>query len=292
MIFSRQIIYFFYLANTHSYGAAAELLHITESALRHAIHKLELYYNKKLFLRDKGSVILTSSGEYMYKKLYIDFVRMQNLSNRLREPRPQEIKITTDNFFYPLSFPKLKSLSVDNSCELRITRNPNVSFNQLCQFESDLIIKSYINELPPTPGSIFRIPLSTKFLGLLMHDRIFQKHKDAMRIIKTENIYQRSDAINQTMIDNLSKELKSTSVKCNFNFLPEILDVLNLVMSGEGVCFTTKEAIGNIELSENSLTFLCSPFNLHLALHGGIYLLKERYDELIEIALSIKDIFR
>lgn len=292
MIFSRQIVYFFCLSKTHSYSTAAELLCITESALRHAINKLESHYNKKLFYRDKSEIILTDSGWYLYKKLHFDFERIQNVSIRFREPRPQEIKIITDSFFYPFPYSKMKSLSTDNFHGFNIVRNPDVSFRQLRHLECDLIIISYINELPPPPEYIFRIQLSTKPLGLLMHDCIFKKYKSAMQIISSENIYQRSNVINQIMIDGLCEKSNIQPIKCNFKYLPEIMDVLKLIMSGEGICFTTKDAIGNIDILKNSLFFLDSQFPFSLALHTGIYLLKDRYDELIETALSIKKIFQ
>lgn len=292
MIFSRHIIYFFCLSNTHSYSAASELLNITESALRHAINKLETYYNKKLFFRDNGKLILTSSGEYIYNKLHFDFIKMRNISIRFREPRSQVIRVITDSFFYSFSFSKMEGLSADTPYRFNIIRNPYVNFRQLRQLECDLIIKSYINELPPFSEYIFRMQLPTKSLGLLMHDRIFRKYKNPMQIIISENIYQRSHIINQTMVDNLLKKINTPPVKCNFSYLPEINDVLNLVTSGKGICFTTKETIGNIDLFQNSLSFLYTPFSSPLALLGGIYLLKERRDELIDTALSIKDIFQ
>lgn len=62
-----QLEYFVSIAQTLSYTRSAELLHVTQSALTHAINKLEEELTSPLFYRDGKKISLTPCGDIFYK---------------------------------------------------------------------------------------------------------------------------------------------------------------------------------------------------------------------------------
>lgn len=73
-----QLKYFVEIANTGSFSAAAERLHMTQPSLSQAIAKLEKELNVKLFERSRTGIQLTSFGQSMLQKA-------QNIINMINE---------------------------------------------------------------------------------------------------------------------------------------------------------------------------------------------------------------
>lgn len=62
-----QLKLFYFTAKYNSPSAAAEYLNISQPAVTTGIHRLEEYYDVKLFQRDGRSLALTEAGEALHK---------------------------------------------------------------------------------------------------------------------------------------------------------------------------------------------------------------------------------
>ena len=68
---------FYYVANLESFSAAANQLHLTQSAVSQSIKKLEDELSCQLFIRTSKSTSLTPAGEELYKHVQTAFSEFQ-----------------------------------------------------------------------------------------------------------------------------------------------------------------------------------------------------------------------
>ena len=64
----KQLDYFIKVCESGSFTAAAKKYFISPQGINMAVIRLEKELGKKLFIREKNSVVMTKDGEYLYKK--------------------------------------------------------------------------------------------------------------------------------------------------------------------------------------------------------------------------------
>lgn len=83
-----------------SFKAAAELLHVTPSAISHQIADLERYLGVRLFERRAGKSRLTPSGEQLLTDIAAPFEQLRAASARLRiAGQPTTVRLSANPFF-------------------------------------------------------------------------------------------------------------------------------------------------------------------------------------------------
>ncbi|MBE5890464.1 MAG: LysR family transcriptional regulator [Lachnospiraceae bacterium] len=99
---------FYYVASLESFSAAAEQLHLTQSAISQSVKKLEDALSCKLFVRNAKKTLLTGEGKQLYqhvKNAFSEFQSGENAVSDMMLHRRKEIKIgateTTIRFFLP-----------------------------------------------------------------------------------------------------------------------------------------------------------------------------------------------
>ena len=80
---SRKLLFFYMIASCGSIGEAARRLHLTRSALSHAVRTLELELGCDLFHRSDRKIILTEIGERLMPVASHILEEMQNARQSL-----------------------------------------------------------------------------------------------------------------------------------------------------------------------------------------------------------------
>lgn len=82
-----QLRAFFAVAQTQSYTAAAARLYVTQSAVSHAVAKLELGLKEELFSKSGGRLALTEAGRILYKSCEAIFYELERAEELLAAGR-------------------------------------------------------------------------------------------------------------------------------------------------------------------------------------------------------------
>lgn len=130
----------FDVAGRHgSFKAAAELLHVTPSAISHQIADLERYLGVRLFDRRAGRLRLTPSGEQLLADIAAPFEQLRAASARLRiAGQPTTVRLSANPFFaeevltpalaaFTRDFPAL-TVHIEGTETLRDPRDGSVDF--------------------------------------------------------------------------------------------------------------------------------------------------------------------
>jgi DNA-binding transcriptional LysR family regulator len=80
-----QLKTFYTLAQTKNYSKCAQKLFVTQSAVSHAIKKLETSLDKKLVKKVKNRFSLTQEGELLFKTCQTVFFELDNVQEKLNE---------------------------------------------------------------------------------------------------------------------------------------------------------------------------------------------------------------
>lgn len=90
-----QLEVFFVLAKTKNFTDTARLMHVTQSAISHAIKKLEINTDCSLIDRSKRRFFLTPAGEDLYRSCELIFSEVERAGERIKKHKKQPIwKIT------------------------------------------------------------------------------------------------------------------------------------------------------------------------------------------------------
>jgi len=85
-------------AEAGSFTHAAEILHLSQSAISRQVSSLEMEVNAKLFNRHARGLILTEQGEMLYKTAHEVLMKLEAVKNQLTETRERpsgKLRITT-----------------------------------------------------------------------------------------------------------------------------------------------------------------------------------------------------
>lgn len=122
-----------------SFKVAANLLHVTPSAISHQIADLERYLGVRLFERRAGKVRLTASGEQLLADIAAPFEQLRAASARLRiAGQPSTVRLSANPFFadevltpalaaFAQQFPAL-TVHIESTEELRDPRDGRIDF--------------------------------------------------------------------------------------------------------------------------------------------------------------------
>lgn len=84
--------YFFYTCEFKNITKASDFLYISQPALSKQIHQLESRLGKKLFIRTKSGIELTTDGESLYNDIKDSIIKLNSIENKYNE---KEIQHTT-----------------------------------------------------------------------------------------------------------------------------------------------------------------------------------------------------
>lgn len=76
---------FYYVANTHSLTAAAEILNISQPAVSQSVRQLETVLGVKLFKRARHGVMLTKEGEALFAHVWEGYKAFENGERAVKE---------------------------------------------------------------------------------------------------------------------------------------------------------------------------------------------------------------
>ncbi|MBW3096079.1 LysR family transcriptional regulator [Pseudohoeflea coraliihabitans] len=85
-------------AEAGSFTHAAEVLHLSQSAISRQVSALEAEINTKLFYRHARGLILTEQGEMLYQTAHEVLMKLESVKNRLTETREKpsgKLRVTT-----------------------------------------------------------------------------------------------------------------------------------------------------------------------------------------------------
>lgn len=85
-------------AEAGSFTHAAEILHLSQSAISRQVSALEMEINAKLFHRHARGLILTEQGEMLYKTAHEVLMKLEAVKNQLTETRERpsgKLRVTT-----------------------------------------------------------------------------------------------------------------------------------------------------------------------------------------------------
>ena len=85
-------------AEAGSFTHAAEILHLSQSAISRQVSALEAEVNTKLFHRHARGLILTEQGEMLYKTAHEVLMKLETVKTQLTETREKpsgKLRITT-----------------------------------------------------------------------------------------------------------------------------------------------------------------------------------------------------
>jgi LysR family glycine cleavage system transcriptional activator len=133
-----------------SFKAAAEELHLTQSAISHQINSLEKHFQTKLFARQGNRLIPTKEGTAYGTAVARSLAELSNAGNSfLKEDRSKVLRVTaTPTFAMFAALPHVEEFKVRNgSLELRLeARNTSVNF-EVEDIDAAIEVGS-----PPFPG--------------------------------------------------------------------------------------------------------------------------------------------
>jgi DNA-binding transcriptional LysR family regulator len=155
--------YFYEVANSRSMRKAADVLHISPSALSRQIRKIEYLLGSQLIERGRSGIRLTISGEYALQHIKESFAAEERLLAKLNEIaglRLGHVRVACGDGFLPDL--------LGDSFERFARKHPGITF-EIKSTSRDYIIKSVIEEEAEL-GFIF-YPQPDQRLRTLAHSR-------------------------------------------------------------------------------------------------------------------------
>lgn len=104
-----QLKYFVFVCDHGSLSSAAKVLYVTQPALSSAINNLEKEYNLQLFERKHNSMVLTTDGEFFYKKAKMILEQVNLFERNLKDLSEDKttIRIGVPPMIGSFLFPKI-----------------------------------------------------------------------------------------------------------------------------------------------------------------------------------------
>jgi len=155
--------YFYELANSRSIRKAADVLHVSPSALSRQIRKIEGLLGSQLIERGRSGIRLTISGEYRLEHIRESFANEERLLAKFNEVaglRRGHVRVACGDGFLPDL--------LGDSFERFARKHPGITF-EIKSTSRDFIIKSVIEEEAEL-GFVFYLQLDER-LRTLAHSR-------------------------------------------------------------------------------------------------------------------------
>lgn len=288
MLFSRQIHQFIAIARAGSFIRAADEIAVTPSALSHGITELEQRLGKKLIVRKKSGAFLTSYGSRFYSEISPLYDKGMNILKRTKSEMPK-IVISIDGFLNPTLPRKIENLFKYFEGRIDIVSgNSTSSLEDILDEKYDLLLDVSCGLDYKIPESIYRIALPPETLGIVASNKVLNKYQYPTDMLKSEKIFQRNTALQHRVFRDLEKHMSEHSVKCSFIGLPDISDVMGALSLDMGICIASSNLSEHPVFSELNLNFIKMPEPLKFTLNRGIYIKKERFEELSDVLTCIQ----
>ncbi|CAI1913989.1 Ben and cat operon transcriptional regulator [Serratia quinivorans] len=292
MIFSRQTKQFITVVKNGSYAKAAEEISITPSALSHGIRDLEFKLGKKLLIRSKAGVILTHDGDFFYKEISPLYNHGNQVIKEWLDDNGSEresIIIKTDGLPYPSITENIGVLLTEFTKKISIIKDDYAALVDGINIdECDIIVQSFINRPTEKTEDLYRLALPPEKIGIMVREDVLQQHGSISRVLEREALIQCSSALAHPVYKNIQKNMKSHGLSSVFIGLPEISDVQSAVINGLGASLVAEGEMKQLAIENSGLKFIDSPFPFDMYVHGNIYFKRERFEELVDIAMCLQ----
>lgn len=256
-----QLKAFYTLAQTKNYSKCAQKMFVTQSAISHAIKKLEMGLDIKLIQKKNNQFSLTREGEILYKSCRNIFFELDNVQEKLNEQKDihEYIRLGTPvEFGVSILLKNIKEfLDINPKIHIDFTLNDDL-IKPLLDGELDMIVdcKHHVNP------ELKKISLFREAYAVIASPEYINKFKiSRMSDLKNCNIISLdkelvwwSNFINAIPLEN-QVEFKSVTE------INHTRGIINATINSIGVGFVPKYTVLK-ELNEGSLEMLFSELEL------------------------------
>lgn len=235
----RQIKYFCMVAKLKSFTRAAEQLHIAQSSISQAIHKLEQELEIQLFDRSKKKAVLTLEGQAflvrMEKVLY-EFDQAVEELKSFKNLEKGSIKVGIPPMIVSYLFPDIFSSFKKSYPELQLAAfEETSSLEAAAKLEMDELDLAIII-LPENAASLDTLPITEEQLILCMNSHhplrkqktvSFDQLKNEKFILLKAGSYQHQMVVDQCLRHNFMPDIIFSS--------NQIKTIKNLIANGSGI---------------------------------------------------------
>jgi len=269
-----QLRVFYTLAQTKNYSKCAQKLFVTQSAISHAIKKLELNLDLKLVQKVNNQFSLTQEGEILFKTCQTVFFELDSVQEKLNEQKDIHEVIRLGSrveFGVSILIKNIKTfLDKHPKIHIDFTLKDDL-FKSLLDDELDMIIdcKHHVNP------DVKKISLFREEYAIIASPNYIEKHKvSRMSDLKNCNIISLdkqlvwwSNFINAIPLES-QVEFKSVTE------INHVRGIINAAISSIGIGFVPKYTILK-ELKEGTLEMLFSELELFED-HFNIFIKRKR----------------
>lgn len=267
-----QLRYFVAVAEELSFRRAAERLSITQPPLTRQIQALEESVGSRLFDRDRGGVLLTSTGNHLLKEARTLLGDADAMLARVRQraERRLELKLGVTTVLDPALFTWLAPALKSREPSLRVMQKRQYSQRSVADIRRGALDAALIG-LPSDTGdlNVERLFVDPLVAALPVAHVLGKRRRISLLDLSDDVLFWPQRRINAAYFDHYEKRFQASGF--NPERLPEPADhhvLLSLIAAGEGVA-----------LIPASLT--------SIARDGVVYCdLKEQADFRIEVALA------
>ena len=290
MSFSRQIDQFLEVAKQGSYIRAAEVMSVTSSALSHGVNELENRIGKKLLERRKMGVILTSYGRRFYEEISPLYEKANFVIDKyITGNTICNTVIMTDGFYYPELSLRIEPLITYSYGDIAIHSMPGISAHKsIINNDCDIAIYSVYGLKNWVPDDVYQLSLPITKLGLVMSNEMYLKYQNVEKILSKNAIIQCSSTLAHQAFQTIIENFEQYSIKPMIIGLPDIADVCNAVINELGVSLMAESMMQHPLFTRGGVRFISNPFLFPVYINRYAIFKKDRYDELIKIAMCIR----
>lgn len=222
---SSQLEAFFAIAKLSNFTKAAELLHVTQSALSQRIAKLEEELGTTLFIRDRTSIRLTESGEQVLRYCQINESVESDLLARLKGSKDDLAGVLRVGGFSSIN----RSLVIPAFKKI-LNKNPRLSIQLITKELQDLkrLLKSGEADYIFTNKKFDSCDIESLFLGY--EENVLTKLKNA----PDTNIYLDHDESDPTTKSYFTQN-RLRFKPSNMRYLDDVYGLIEGVKSGYGM---------------------------------------------------------
>ncbi len=251
----QKLRYFYTVAKFQHMTKAAEYLCVAQPALSQSIKSLELELGVELFSKKGRNIVITSYGEYLYKRLETLLPEIDSITSEMQKLKGEVTKTVRLNILAASAF------VIDSIVEYR-KLNPDVVFDyEQSEQKSDCNIVIYTNGL--------NVPLANNKIS---H---FTKKENIYLAVPKDSAYAKQKSIDLSEVKNegfiMLSGARLFGALCNefchnAGFHPKILfesdsrsAVQNIVSTGAGVAFWPEHSWGTADNNNVVLVPVSNP---------------------------------
>lgn len=210
------------------------------------------------------------------------------ISNRAKSDKPK-IVICVDGLLNP-SLPKKLSYLFDaygDSIEV-ISSNSLTPLADVIDEKCDVLLDASFGLENNTLKNLYKIALPPERIGIIASDKIKNKYKNAVSMLKGEKIFQSNTSLQHKVFRKFKEMLSANSIESTFIGLPDIFDVIGELSLDMGISIVSDRAFTHPAFSDVNFNFIELPPELDFIINRALYFKRERFDELDGVLTCIQ----